>query len=338
MAGSPHGAAALALALAVALLVAGQTAAHQAPPKLGPPLACTVGRDCFVQTYVDVDPGAGARDHTCGSLTRDGHTGTDIRLVDLGAMRRGVSVVAAAAGTVLTRRDGMADAGLSAATREAIKGRECGNGVVVDLGGGWHTQYCHLRKGSISVVKGERVAAGQRLGQVGLSGQTAFPHLHFELRHHDKVIDPYVGEGGEGGCGGVARPLWNPAAAQALAYRAGGLLAAGFTATVPKLAEIKEGRHRNERLEAYGQVLVFWSYIFGLRRGDVMELRLFGPDGRMMATNRGELAAKNQAVTMRYLGKRRAQEGWPPGIYRGSYRLLRGGKVVVEASREVELR
>jgi len=158
MAGSPPGAAALsprpraalALAVAAALLSAGQATAHQAPPKLGVPLACTMGRDCFVQNYVDVDPGAGARDHTCGPLTRDGHKGTDIRLVDLGAMRGGVAVVAAAAGTVLALRDGMADAGLSEASREAIKGRECGNGVVVDLGGGWHTQYCHLGKGSPS--------------------------------------------------------------------------------------------------------------------------------------------------------------------------------------------
>ncbi len=60
MAGSPHGAAALShrpraatahlprtaltLALATVLLAAGQVAAHQAPPKLGLPLECTVGR------------------------------------------------------------------------------------------------------------------------------------------------------------------------------------------------------------------------------------------------------------------------------------------------------
>lgn len=336
MAGSPRGPA--AFALAAALLSPGATAAHQIPPELGPPLECAMGRDCFVQNYVDVDPGAAARDHTCGPLTNDGHKGTDLRLVDLRAMRSGVAVVAAAAGTVLARRDGMADVGLTPATGEAIKGRECGNGIVIDLGGGWHTQYCHLRKGSIAVAKGERIAAGQRLGQVGLSGRTQFPHLHFEVRHHDKVVDPYLGERDEGGCGGAARALWSTAAAPALAYRASGLLAAGFTATVPKLAEIKEGRHRDDRLQAHGEVLVFWGYIFGLRRGDVMELRLLGPDGRVLAAKRGEPAPKNRAVSMRYIGKRRAQGGWPPGTYRGSYRLLRDGKVVIEASREVELR
>jgi hypothetical protein len=42
--------------------------------------ACELGKICFVQNYVDVDPGPAALDFTCGSATYDGHKGIDIRL------------------------------------------------------------------------------------------------------------------------------------------------------------------------------------------------------------------------------------------------------------------
>ena len=51
------------------------------PPKLSLPIACEVGKTCFVQKYVDVEPGPEVKDHACGTATDDGHTGTDIRLI-----------------------------------------------------------------------------------------------------------------------------------------------------------------------------------------------------------------------------------------------------------------
>ena len=41
-----------------------------------------------------------------------------------------------------------------------------GNGVVIDHGGGWISQYSHLRSGSVRVHPGDRVSAGQPLGLV----------------------------------------------------------------------------------------------------------------------------------------------------------------------------
>ena len=325
----------LASVFALLILFAGGTRATEATIRLGLPLECTPGKDCFVQRYVNRDPGPGAKDHTCGPLTNDGHNGTDIRLVDLAALR--AAVIAAAAGRVRAARDGMADVSVREAGQEVSKGRECGNGVLLEHGGGWQTQYCHMRKGSIAVARGKMVKAGEHLGLVGLSGLTEFPHLHISVRHHGQVVDPFVGESDESGCGVVARPLWTEAAARALAYRSSGLLAASFTDTVPKLAEIKEGRHRNSRLRAYGEVLVFWSYIFGLRQGDVIEMLLIGPDGQVVVEKRGEPAPKNKLTWLRYLGKRSKSKGWRPGIYRGAYRLLRGSEVVIEAVRNVQI-
>ena len=59
--------------------------------------------------------------------------------------------------------------------------------MLIDHGGGWRTQYCHMRQGSVRVRKGDRVRDRQRLGTIGLSGKTEFPHLHLSVRFRGKV-------------------------------------------------------------------------------------------------------------------------------------------------------
>jgi len=66
--------------------------------ELGLPIDCDVGRNCVIQQYVDHDLSSKARDYQCGTLTSDGHNGTDFRLPNLAARRAGVSVLAAADG------------------------------------------------------------------------------------------------------------------------------------------------------------------------------------------------------------------------------------------------
>jgi hypothetical protein len=169
------------------------------PPKpngLVFPVACTIGKDCWIARYTDRDTGPGAADHTCGPETQDGHDGTDITLADFGVMRRGIPVYAAANGKVLTTRDGEKD--ISVRDRKGglaeIKGRECGNGVLLRHDDGSESQYCHLQEGSLTIGPGFRVAAGQQIGTVGLSGETEYPHLHFTLRRDGVVIDPFDGK------------------------------------------------------------------------------------------------------------------------------------------------
>lgn len=63
-----------------------------------------------------------------------------------------------------------------------------GQRVVVDHGDGLETRYAHLAR--IDVKPGDRLNAGQRLGEVGSTGRTTGPHLHFEVRRQDRAIDP----------------------------------------------------------------------------------------------------------------------------------------------------
>ena len=109
-------------------------------PGLDLPIDCTVGSDCWIANYVDRDPGASARDYTCGHLTYDTHGGTDFAVRDLGAMRRGVAVLAAADGIVERVRDGVRDTKPSTDRGPRDDGRACGNGVFVAHGRGWTTQ------------------------------------------------------------------------------------------------------------------------------------------------------------------------------------------------------
>ena len=160
-------------------------------PELSLPIQCTIALDCVIQPYPDRDAGPDAKDYTCGSQTYQSHTGTDFRLKDLLAQRHGVAVLAAAPGRILRVRDGIRDVSIRVGRAADVAGRECGNGIVVDNGTGLTTQYCHLALNSILVRNGDFVQRGQAIGQVGLSGQTEYPHLHFTVRVNNALIDPF---------------------------------------------------------------------------------------------------------------------------------------------------
>jgi murein DD-endopeptidase MepM/ murein hydrolase activator NlpD len=56
-----------------------------------------------------------------------------------------------------------------------------GNVVVIRHGHGVHSVYAHLRPGSLKVAVGAQVLAGQPIGELGGSGNSTEPHLHFHL-------------------------------------------------------------------------------------------------------------------------------------------------------------
>ena len=103
-------------------------------------------------------------------------------------------MTASAAGRVKAARDGVEDRLVrDEAGRAAVKGRECGNGVVIDHGEGWETQYCHMRKGSVTAKPGDAVEAGAKLGEVGASGEAGFAHVHLTVRQNGRPLDPFDG-------------------------------------------------------------------------------------------------------------------------------------------------
>jgi murein DD-endopeptidase MepM/ murein hydrolase activator NlpD len=63
-----------------------------------------------------------------------------------------------------------------------------GIAVVIDHGGGLATLYAH--QSSINVAEGQVVAAGQKIGSIGSTGQSTGPHLHYEIRVNGVPKDP----------------------------------------------------------------------------------------------------------------------------------------------------
>ncbi len=320
-------------ALALTSAAAPAPSARTSPPVFSLPLACTPGRTCEVQHYVDRDPGPGVRDYRCGPQTYEGHNGTDFRIPDMAAQRRGVDVLAAAAGRVSRLRDGVADVSVRATGSASIAGQDCGNGVVIDHGGGWETQSCHMARGSVRVKVGDLVPAGTAIGRVGLSGNTEFPHLHFTVRHDGVTVDPFAPQPDRPGCA-VQGQLWSPGVRESLNYRAGAILNAGFAGSALTMEQLEAGRIALP--SGTSSVLVAYVRSIALRQGDVVILDLRGPDGRSLARREAAPLARWRAQDLVYVGMKRPISGWPAGRYVADYQIVRLGQIALKRQFEVQ--
>ncbi|WP_051940871.1 M23 family metallopeptidase [Stenoxybacter acetivorans] len=63
-----------------------------------------------------------------------------------------------------------------------------GNVVKIQHGFGYQTIYAHLNK--ISVKDGQKITAGDVIGQLGNTGRSTGPHLHYEVRRSGAALDP----------------------------------------------------------------------------------------------------------------------------------------------------
>jgi len=63
-----------------------------------------------------------------------------------------------------------------------------GNRVEIDHGNGYHTWYCHLSK--IDVPLGAHVRKAEHIAEIGSTGESTGPHLHYQVMLDGKAIDP----------------------------------------------------------------------------------------------------------------------------------------------------
>ena len=151
-----------------------------------------------VSGFVDHNPATDALlDYTCGDRTYDlssgyNHQGTDFFTYPFPWLKMDysqVEIVAAAAGTLVFKRDGGYD-------RQCEMTGALSNAVVIRHADGSLSYYLHMKKLSVTAkAVGDTVAAGEYLGVVGSSGSSTGPHLHFEVRSaSNEVLDPFHGD------------------------------------------------------------------------------------------------------------------------------------------------
>lgn len=151
------------------------------------PVAGTAGEDIYLPYFVDLDPSSALLDFNCGKQTFGGHAGHDAYIRGFAEQDIGVPIYAVLDGVVEEVRDGQADRNT---TNDPAA---LANYVEIDHGNGYETQYVHLKSGSITVKRGDRVVAGQQIGEIGSSGMSTGPHLHFQLTHNGDPIEPLAG-------------------------------------------------------------------------------------------------------------------------------------------------
>lgn len=92
----------------------------------------------------------------------------------------GIDLVAPAGVLVRAAADGV--------VRERAEDREYGRYLLLAHSDGYVTFYGHLSEWTVR--KGDTVLAGQAIGQVGSTGNSTAPHLHFEIRRGGRALDP----------------------------------------------------------------------------------------------------------------------------------------------------
>ncbi|GAA0351634.1 murein hydrolase activator EnvC family protein [Bacillus horti] len=65
-----------------------------------------------------------------------------------------------------------------------------GNTVVIDHGGNLRTLYAHIRQGGISVNVGDSVKRGEKIAEMGNTGNSTGSHLHFEVHLNGQQVNP----------------------------------------------------------------------------------------------------------------------------------------------------
>lgn len=298
------------------------------------PAECTPGKDCFVQNFVDMDAGSGVSDSFCGTATYDGHDGLDLRVRSMADAERGVAVTAVADGTVEGLRDGVPDRLVATeADQAAVADVECGNGVLLDHGGGMQTQYCHMRQGSVAVKKGGRVKRGDRIGEIGASGFATFPHVHLTVRRQGKPVDPMTGHSLAEGClkdGTQPASLFAPGIAKELGKGGPTLLGLGLAGQpVDYDALVVSGAP--PAANAASANLVGWGWFINLREGDRVYISLVGPDGDIFAENMSPPLDRSKASYSSFAGKR----GKPkPGSYELTIEVLENMQPVLQQKQD----
>jgi hypothetical protein len=323
----------LAIWILAATTAPAPAAESEAPLRLGLPVNCRLGEDCFVQQMPDIDPSEQALDPLCGRATYQGHDGWDIRVRSLKDVDRPSPVIAIAEGTVARTRDGVPDRIYDRVQDGDLKGKECGNGVVVEHAGGLVSQYCHLKEGSIAVRPGTRVGKGDSLGSIGASGLAEFPHVHLSVRRDGRRLEPLTGRlldaAGEQ-CGDTTRSLFEPSVRDALTRSTSAILSIGLTNAPPESSSLV--RSGDPPVPTISEPVIAWVWAINVEPESLFRMRLVDPDRKTILNFETKSLEGRKATYVAYVGGKQALR---EGLYRLQVDLVSDGQNVRSTVRSI---
>lgn len=290
------------------------------------PLKCTLGTDCWIIQYPDDDRSSDWHDYKGGKRTTDGHKGTDIGIANVEKMNQGVQVIAADDGIVLATRDGVTDINVKKIGESTVNNIGCGNRVAIKHGNGWVTDYCHMKKGSIAVKRGDRVLAGQTLGYVGMSGLTEFPHMHFQVQHLYDIIDPFSGNiVNNSSSMNYGNALWEAKTLRKITYYPEFIYNIGVENSVPKEDALESGEIKRSIINSSAEKIYLWAYVLAIKKGDIIQFTATNPAGHVVISNRFTIDKDN--VRRFFYLTHKNNNKLIPGIYRYIVTLSRDNNI-----------
>jgi len=228
-----------------------------------------------ISNYVDLDSTYPNHvlDWNCGARSYDlpngyNHAGTDIFIWPFNwnmMLNNQVRIIAAAPGIIIGKSDGNPDhdCGLNDSTDW--------NAVYIQHNDGTVAWYGHMKSGTPTIKTiGDTVALGEYLGQVGSSGSSTGPHLHFEVHDiNNKVRDPFNGPCNQlPSLWNIQKPYYESAVNTLMTHFA----APGF-ATCPLLDTINASDTFTQ-----GSVIYFATYYHDQLAGQVSNYTVYRPD------------------------------------------------------------
>ena len=288
------------------------------------PVACHLMTDCWITDHVDLDQGLSrSEDYMCGDKASDNNKSTHISLANRKAASNIFPVMASANGTVIKAQN---------------VGGFCGEHVVIQHDDHWETSYCHLKEASVKIRKGQTVARGDVIGEIGLSGLTEWPHLSFAVTRNGMVFDPFSGRSTLEGCHTKSQPLWeggfNPP------YEPAHVTDIGFTVGRVAERDIALGNMPDiDRIDVKTPQLSVWAMLMNIKRNDQITMILENPDEKVI--NKIQISVEDDKnIFPIYFVTRRKDFLWPSGYYKGSVTITRdlnGSDITVGQFVKVEL-
>ncbi len=218
-------------------------------------------------------------DHHCGTKTYDGHQGTDFVIRGFTQMDTGVAVLACADGEIITVIDSLFD-------------RETGGIIALGLGnyvGIYHSTtdtysyYAHLKKNSVPVQVGDLVTAGQIIGEIGSSGNSTDPHLHYELWNPGVITDPTIDPWGIPCDSGTN--LWLNPPVYDTSYNVWECGLVNYDSVenfVPQTWDpLRKRLGQKDNFTVNDPFFTFWALQYGLKIGDQTVIEWYEPNGNL---------------------------------------------------------